>query len=349
MFEKLRLLAHTCVLAGLLGASVAAHAQSAPALQVGLTWVRATGADACIDSTELAQRVEQRLGHEVFSEPNKALVIIDGTVGPAREQGFTAVIRVSGPDGTLYGSREVSVPDADCRKLDDVVALIISVTLRHEGLGGIPLPANITDQLDGKRALKPEPKPKPEPDKPQPAQPSKQTWKLQLEAGLGLTTGLNPSLSFAPLLRLHVELLELFSLGLEGRLALTQTERVTSEPRGSLEYRSNAFALMGCVLPLRAARLALAVCADARVGYLSVQPQDFAYSYGASARWLELALAASLRAALLGPTFAHLRIGLPWRINRPRFKYESSQGDLRDAFRMTPLALDLSLSLGVEF
>jgi hypothetical protein len=355
LFAKLRLLTHACVLAGLLGASVTVRAQSEPARKVRLQWERLAGAEACIDSTELAQRVEAQLGHEVFSPASAALVIIDGQVAPALEHGFTATIHVRGPDGTLYGNREVSVPDPDCRKLDDVLALIISVTLRHEGVGGISLPDAIADQLAG--LFEPEPA-EPEPDKSPSAadsgpeliaQPRTPIWQARLEAGFGLSTGVTPFVSFAPLLRAQLELLQRFSLAFEGRLALTQTQRISSETRGSFEYRSNAFALIGCVSPLRAARLALAVCVDARVGYLSVQPQDFVYSYGASARWLELALAGSLRAALLGPTFAHLRASVPWRINRPRFKYQSSQGDLRDAFRIALVGLDLSLSLGVEF
>ncbi|HET8940048.1 MAG TPA: hypothetical protein VFN67_41690 [Polyangiales bacterium] len=348
MFEKLRLLAHACVLAGLLSASLTAHAQPSPVYKVALDWRRSAGAEACIESVELERRVEQRLGREVFSHTNDAPVIIAGAVAPATEQGFSANLRVSGPDGTLYGSREVSVLDPDCRKLDDVVALIISVTLRHDGVGGIALPQSIAKQLT--RTVEPEPdKPSPAAISSAPSGPSAQLWRLRLEAGFGLTTGLTPSTNFAPLVRAQIELQNRYSLALEGRLALTQTDRVVSEPRGSLIYRSNAIALVACVSPLRAARVALAVCVDGRVGYLSVEPRDFAHSYGASARWLELALAASLRVTLLGPTFAHLRLGVPWRVNRPQFKYESTRGDLRDAFQIALLALDLSLSLGVEF
>jgi hypothetical protein len=172
---------------------------------------------------------------------------------------------------------------------------------------------------------------------------------MQAEAGLGVATGLAPSSSFAPLVRLQLVLQKLYSVGLEGRLGITQTQRVVSEPRGALEYRSAAVALLGCVAPLGAARLELAVCADARVGSLGVQGRDFAYSYGVRAHWLELALSGRLRVALLGPTSANLGVGVPWRVVRPRFKYESSQGGLRDAFWLARWGLDLSLSLGVEF
>lgn len=356
MFENLRLLAHAFVLAGLWGVPLTGSAQTLAAHKVGLDWVRLAGAESCIEAAELAGKVEQRLEREVFSRTSDSLLVIDGTVAPAKAQGFNAIIRVRGPDGTLYGSREVAVPDPDCRKLDEVVALIISVTLRH-GAGGIALPESIADQLaglfDDPPAENPavNPQPAPAADSGSETAPSVEApaWQLQIEAGFGMVTGLATSASFAPLLRVQLELWELFSVGLEGRLGLVQSRRIDSEPRGSLDYHRDAIALFGCVTPLRAARLALSVCVDGRVGNLDARARDFAYNYDVSARWLEVALAGSLRAALLGPTFAHLRVGLPWRVIRPQFKFLSSQGDLHDALTVAPWGLDLSLSLGVEF
>lgn len=364
MLLNLRLLAHACVLAGLLSVSAIATAQPKAEHKVGLEWARSAGAEGCIGSDELVQKVEERLGREVFSRSNDSLLLIEGTVGRAQQHGFDAVIRVRGPDGALYGSREVSVPDPDCRKLDEVLALIISVTLRHAG-GGIALPENIADQLEGlfedapAEPAAPEPAAAPAPvadggnevaEAPLPSPSAEpRVWQTQLEAGVAMATGLAPSISLAPLLRLQLELWERFSFGIEGRLGLGQKQRIESEPRGSLEYHKAALALTGCVSPLRAARLRLAVCVDGRVGNLSVRAQDFAHTYNVSARWLELTLAGSLRLSLLGPTFAQLRVGVPWRIIRPRFKYESNQGDLHDAFWVAPWGLDLSLSLGANF
>ncbi|HKP64758.1 MAG TPA: hypothetical protein VJV78_48810 [Polyangiales bacterium] len=114
-----------------------------------LNWVRLSGAESCIAAVELAQLVEGRLGRPVFVSSSEAVVVIEGRVEPAQPLGFNAVIRVSDPDGTLYGSRELTSADSDCRKLDEVLALVISVTIRRGGSGsGIELPEAVARELD---------------------------------------------------------------------------------------------------------------------------------------------------------------------------------------------------------
>lgn len=367
MFQQWRLPTHVCVLAGLLVVVVTrAHAQSGPALGVALNWVRLAGAEGCIAAVDLAQRVEQRLGREVFSRTRDAVLVIEGHVGPVEDGGFTAVIRVSDPDGTLYGSRELSISGPDCRKLDAVVALIISITLRRQGDSGIELPAAIAAQLDALFASEPsDPDPSTLPTAAPPPHraveasvPSRATARVQrpsaaairprLEAGLAMFAGAAPAASFAPLVRVRLRHRSWGSLGLEGRFSLPQEHPVESEPRGTLSYRAYSLALLACVTVLNRVP-ELWLCADARLGRLDVSAREFLRSYVSRQLWFEAAASASLRAPLLGPTYAQLRVGLPWRLTRPRFQYQDSEGTTREAFRMARFGLDVALSLGAEF
>lgn len=369
--KRLRSLAHACVLVGLLSFAGAANAQPVWGHGIALRWTLSAGAEQCVPSAALAQRVEQRLGREVFSHASDPILVIDGGIDRGAQGGFHALIRIIGPDGTLYGSREVSLPDADCHKLDDVIALIISVTLRNEAGGGSSLPAELTSQLKALlegEPLPPAPSTQPtpassppaaksgaEPRAPAPAPSAREEnvsaspWHTQIEAGFSTFTGIAPALSFAPLLRGQLQLQRHYSLALEGRLGLVQAERIASEPRGSIEYQSAALAVLACYVPLAAARIELALCFDVRIGDLSVRARNFLQSFATSGLWVELALAASLRAPLAGPTFVQLRAGVPWRALRPRFQYEDSQGDVRDAFTVATFGVDLSLGVGVEF
>jgi len=367
LLDKLRLPTHACVLAGLLILGGAAHAQAGPTRGVALNWVRLAGAEGCISPVDLARQIEERLGRQVFSRTSDAILVIEGRVGPQRDGGFTAVIRVGDPDGRLYGTRELSVAEPDCRKLDTIVTLIISITLRRQGDSGIELPAAVAAALDALFAdepTDPDPATLPDADLSAPGgevatvapsaaadpalPPSVPAFQAQLEGGLAMFTGAAPASSFAPLLRPQLLLHGWASFGLEGRVAFAQDQRIASEPRGTLTYQSYALAAIACVRALEQVP-SLWLCAHARLGSLSLTARDFVHSYAASQFWFEVAPVAQLRTPLAGPIYAQLGVGLPFRVLRPSFQFQDSEGELRDAFSLAIFGLDLSLSAGIQF
>jgi hypothetical protein len=113
-----------------------------------LNWVRLPGAESCVAPVELTELVERRLGRAVFVRARDAIVVIEGRVEPSPPLGFSVVLQVSDPDGTLYGTREITLPDADCRKLDQIVSLVVAVTIRRGSAGGIALPVSVARELD---------------------------------------------------------------------------------------------------------------------------------------------------------------------------------------------------------
>lgn len=132
--------------------TVVASAQAPLARGPVLNWVRLSGAEHCIAPGQLAAAVEARLGVAVFVPPDRALIVIEGRVAPlltSSSHGYSAVLEFTDPDGVSYGTRELKLADADCRKLDPLLTLVIVMTIqRGSGAGGIELPAEIARELD---------------------------------------------------------------------------------------------------------------------------------------------------------------------------------------------------------
>ena len=81
-----------------------AAAQASDARQgYALNWVRAPGAEACISSSRLAERVEQLLG-PVLRAPDASDRAIEGLVEPAGN-GFAVHLKTAERAGTALGER----------------------------------------------------------------------------------------------------------------------------------------------------------------------------------------------------------------------------------------------------
>jgi hypothetical protein len=300
--------------------------------------VRLSGADGCIAPVELANRVERRLGRTVFVRANDAIVVIEGRIGPVPEGGFSAVLRVSDPDGTLYGTRELHVATQDCHELDEIAALVIAITIRHERTGtGIELPAQIAAQLDALFAGEPSeldpselPKVPTEPSAaphapaatPLTAAAPRAAWQFGVEAGMALEIGIQPDAAFAADVRVYAAFAGLAVVGLSGLFSVPQTQAGATQAGGQLEHRFIAFGAQLCPPVWRIWLSEFALCGELRVGQLTVEPSGFLVQYGAAHEiWAELVPSALFRTQLIGPSHVLLAVGLPIRLRRPEFGY----------------------------
>ena len=122
-----------CFLAMMVGASSSraeqVDAQDYSRALPSLNWVRVPGAGSCICPGELARRVEARLGREVFFSSAVADVAVEGHIGPRRKKGWIAILVISDSDGKILGSRTLETEEADCRSLDEALALVIAVSI----------------------------------------------------------------------------------------------------------------------------------------------------------------------------------------------------------------------------
>jgi hypothetical protein len=364
-----------------IGRAMPSAAQTLPARGPVLNWVRLAGAESCIASVELAKRVEQRLGRAVFVRANDAIIVIEGRVGPNRAGGFASVIRVSDADGTLYGVRELSVADADCHKLDEIVSLVMAITIRHQdgAASGIALPRQVAAQLDAlfedepstldPSELSPQPSASSLPTDStvaehttspsragitqratMPAAERASAFRVSVEVGLGLATGLQPAATVGPSLRLRASLAGLGSVALSGNFGLAQVQSFPTEANGTLSYQPVQLGVAVCPPAWQLWLSELTLCADLRVGRIGVRAAGFLQRNGrAYELWPEVAASASARTALLGPSYLHLRLGVPIRLVLPDFRYRDSQGGERSAFAMSRLGVELELGVGVVF
>jgi hypothetical protein len=151
---------------GLLATSAAHAAPEAPSelRGLGLNWVRLEGAEPCIASAELMNRVETLAGRILFVRTGEAALSIDGYVRPVAEpRGWAVKLALTTAQGTVLGTRDLGVlPGADCHVIDQAVELLIHVTVDADGTldAGIPLSAATRRAIDdavGSEPIDPDP------------------------------------------------------------------------------------------------------------------------------------------------------------------------------------------------
>jgi hypothetical protein len=110
----------------------------------GLHWVRAEGAERCIDPQSLAQRVEGLIG-PVFVSPSAAQRFIEGEVR-AEKRGFRVRLRLLDSNHSASNERTFGTDGADCHQLDAMIAFIIALTI-EPGLSLADVPPEVLAQF----------------------------------------------------------------------------------------------------------------------------------------------------------------------------------------------------------
>jgi hypothetical protein len=131
-----------------------------------LHWVRAPGAERCVDGQTLARRVEDRAGRAVFTSASAADRTIEGLVAPAR-QGWSVTVRVYA-GGALLGGRVLTFDAPDCAALTDAVTLVVALAIDPEGCvnGRCASPAPTSPALTPPAPALPRPMPPTSPEPP---------------------------------------------------------------------------------------------------------------------------------------------------------------------------------------
>src|SRR5687768_10727568 len=89
-------------------------AQESTVTEPGLNWVRLAGAEDCLSAAELADRVEQRVGRNLFVATTTAELFVDGSVRGTTRAGtatrtFDVTLQVSRPGGEVLGERALTI------------------------------------------------------------------------------------------------------------------------------------------------------------------------------------------------------------------------------------------------
>lgn len=106
-----------------------------------LSWTRLEGAESCIGTHDLAQRVEALLHRQAIVSAADADLSIEGRVEKKSPKGFRSTIVVAKSSGDIVGKREIASDEPDCRALDEPVSLAMALMIDPEAaLGPAPAP-----------------------------------------------------------------------------------------------------------------------------------------------------------------------------------------------------------------
>jgi hypothetical protein len=280
-----------------------------------LSWVRETGAEACISAPLLGARVERLVGPVLVPAP-AASVSVEGVI-VRRGQRYAARIVVSEAGGRVLGERDVLGVEAaageepDCRKLDDQLAFVIAVAI-DPNAALAELPGDLAPEGDPGAELLADLKanpPRPTPSKTRSAaqdmppnagasEPEERVarWHVVSALGGGLGLGMLPSTHAAAVLELGAGLAWFTQ---RAHVALAPSQSVAAQS-ASVELSWLELGATSCAEVLAGSGLALELCAGVVVGHFVATPYGLAGDV--RRRWLVGPRAAvRLTQALIGP------------------------------------------------
>ena len=310
---------------------------------VHLSWVRAKGAEACVDRETLAKDVNARLGRDAFGgAPTRS---IEGLVTREGNK-WVAHLYVRDAAGALAGDREITSEAADCTALSGAVTLAIALMIDPEAAFAPPpvvsasastpvasasasasvltppsaSASTIPSVVAGPPALTPPP-------------------SVVVDARVGVTSGLVPKVAPIAL------------LGFEGTAAIHPRVRALFVPAtrtddGSVGFGITAVDLGACARLASDETVSLSACASGTVGVIH------AYVFGLSPvtpgdrAWVAAATGLDGTLRLVGPVRLVFGIEALWPFTRYRFLAE---GRTEPLFRQPFVTILGSLGAGVAF
>jgi len=348
------------VLVGLAGA---AHAE-APR-RPALNWVRASGAETCIDPRALSVRVQALTGPVLVATAD-AEVSIEGEIAPLPKGGFRTRITVTDRRGAVIGERLLEQPDTDCRALDAMLAFVIAVMIDPDVSLPPELASLVSSEEEPDEALLAElvaTPPKPVVVAPSPAvsvestsapeEPRKPSAlpprpRNELHVGLGAVWGSAPGTAFAAMLSIMRGLGRYVWIG--GALrALPPLHEQKLEPAHNVTVQAYDAVLQGCLGRAFSERTLTRLCAGPELNVWAARGSGFDESGAATLYGVGLSLSPQLRVDL--GRGVGLRLDAFGRVNlrSPRFLYTSAQGGEKTAFRVARASLGITLGPSFAF
>jgi hypothetical protein len=359
-----------CAVLCALFTTASARAESvAQATAPGLNWIRLPGAEDCLTSAELAERVEQRAGRVLFAPATQAELFVDGYV--SRGAGaYTVQLQVSKRAGEVLGERTLEITGERCEVIDEAVTLVIAVTLYPRSAliaTGIPLDdatAASLHALFGDEPTDPDPSSLPAPAADAKAKahlgvqgeatsikgaPSAKltSWQLGIDLAVGAGLGELPVLT--PAIAAHVRVVppELWPIELSAQRSLVSTAELR-RGAGALDMELLAAGLTACPWTLLSQDARL--CVGARVGVLTVAPRDLAVPAAKSREAaFDLTIGVAYRPRIVGPLHFRMEVqgGVP--LIQHQLVYEARDGTQTRAFSTAPVVGQAELGLGLTF
>jgi hypothetical protein len=320
-----------------------------------LSFTRLEGAESCIGTHDLAQRVEGLLHRHAVVSAAEADLSIEGRAEKRSPKGFRATIVVAKSSGDIVGKREIETEEADCRSLDEPLALAMALMIDPDALAAPP--------------TEPEPK-KPEPPPPQvivkertvlvpvpvPEKPKKKKRRTFFEGYVSGVVGLGTTpVGGGVMTGAVVDPPWLVPLELSSSLLLAERSTPSyvapGEARsrvGTLRFWQLEGALFACPLAGRRGLFFGALCAGGQAGFLASSGSGFAHDDAHLRPLVNAALRG--RMGLWAFPFA-ITVGATGSVPflRESFSYRTASGAEPVLFKSAPVAGLFDLSIGFKF
>ncbi len=334
--------------------SLCAHAQSADmGKTASLSWTRLEGAQGCVGTGDLARAVETLVGHSVFVSAAQAELSIEGRVEPRAGGGFRAVVSVSSKEGKPLGSRELSTEEANCRALDEPVALAIALMVDPDAaLGPKPAaepeqpPAAPVRQAETKVIEKQVPVYVPVPVE-QPAPKPRPSWQGDVFAAMAVGAGYLPNLHLAGVAGASLQ--PPYFVPLEAVISVLLPQEKSAARGAAVSFFLARLGLFLCPLSTRGEILAARLCGGAEGGVITAAGEGFDADDAGVRAQLGVAARARLSARIVGPLAFAGAVAASVPLRRERFVYHEASGAETELFRVPAFGAQGELGFELRF
>lgn len=327
------------------------RARAEPPRPAALGWLRAPGAESCIGARALAEAVEARLGRAVLVPPSRAEVSIEGAVAPADgEPGWRVSITVADGAGKVLGTRQLPYAGADCRAIDEEVALTIALLIDPDAALS-PAPASSSSW-----AKMPRPPAAAAPAVPAPREPASARvehvsarvpapWDVAFLAGPVVSFGALPTVGVGARIRGLFTPPRFGSFQIGGSVWAPSTASFGAE---GASFFMAVGTLSACPLAGLALGFRYAACAGVEVGALRAGGFGFPLAAVRHQPLVGGVLEGRVVRRLKGPLSLSVGFGLSVPFVRNRFYYLDPAGAEREVFVSSPVAGHLDVLGGFE-
>lgn len=359
-----------------------AHADGDRGAPAWLAWRTGDGAAECPSARNFADKVEHRLQASADQAARRQEVTIAVELGrmPAGLRGWRARLQVNrAADGSPIGSRSLEQEDASCESVAEVVSFFAALVLSGAPapLDGEPAPSVVPPAgptgpggpgpaasppvappvgLPSVQAPSPAgavtPPPAPAPPEASvaaavaPAPPPR--WTAAVDAGPIVALGLLPGVSYGAQASVSFGR----PAGLRARAGLALWPDRRSQPDASTGADANLVMMsVGlCPLSARGAGRVLEGCVGGHIGRLSARGVGADASNGDQSHVIfDLSAGARLEQMIVGRLFAAFEARAEVPLLRVGIVYAGPAGEIREVFRMQPVAAVGQLQLGWLF
>jgi hypothetical protein len=345
--------ASTAVVAQTAPPSSGAKRETGPKPSVSVSWDVPPGTAGCIAVDELERAVETQVGRSLFSRPpsDVSVVVKIEQLKPSR---WRALVSIRNAQGRVWGNREITSDQGNCRKLDSPLVLVLALMADSELLEAPP--------SETKPAAKPGPPPPPpktdEPSQPEatgapdadanpspivePPSPPRR-YNLDLEASGVMGIGVLPSASLGA--ELGGELSSPSFIGVRGHVVAYVPQKSDLASGGSIHF-TVAYAGLGiCPLRQEPSSMIVEACAGADVGFVHAKSEGLEGARSTTKRLWQATAAFRGLFAINDKWFVTASIGAVFALGPVSFVYQRNNGSTEEIHQQADLSLEGALGV----